>query len=83
MLHFNIGLNIDIMNYKYYFLFAWCLISVNACDLTKEPLDFLEANAYYDTAEKLESNLAAVYDKLGHRDLYGQWMNKVPRERIS
>lgn len=62
------------MNYKYYFLFALCLIGVNSCDLTKEPLDFLESNAYYDTAEKLENNLAAVYDKLGHRDLYGQWM---------
>ncbi|NGM62241.1 RagB/SusD family nutrient uptake outer membrane protein [Sphingobacterium sp. SGG-5] len=62
------------MKYRYYFLFALCLFSVSSCDLTKEPLDFLDAPAYYDTAEDLESNLAAVYDKLGHRDVYGQWM---------
>src|SRR5690606_22531473 len=64
------------MTFTYYLLLALFIFSVSSCKkiLNKEPLDFLEPEAYYDTAENLESHLAGVYDALGASGLYGNRM---------
>lgn len=64
------------MNYKYYFLLALLLINVSSCDkmLSENPRDFLDPKEYYNTAEKLESNLAGVYRVLQESALYGTRM---------
>ena len=57
-----------------YIVLVFLSLGAVSCDfLEKEPLDFLPPGKYYDTVEKLESNLAGVYDELASNNLYGFW----------
>lgn len=50
------------------------LLTAVSCDfLEKEPISFLPPEDYYDTEDKLESNLAGVYRELVSNNLYGFW----------
>lgn len=62
--------------YLFFTLGLFLLTGISSCKkiLDKNPIDFLETNSYYDSAEKLESALAGVYDEVGSQGLYGLWM---------
>jgi hypothetical protein len=65
------------MKYIRYFMIALLLVNVTSCKkiLDKEPLDFYADQAeYYNTPEKLESNLLGIYDVLQDGNLYGSQM---------
>ena len=48
------------------------ILSTSGCSkfLDPQPTDFVTPNNYYQTKEELNSALAAVYDLLGHNNLY-------------
>lgn len=62
--------------YLVFILILFVFTAISSCKkiLDKEPIDFLETDSYYDSAEKLESALAGVYDEVGSQGLYGLWM---------
>jgi hypothetical protein len=61
------------MKFKYYLLSALLLLSVSSCKkfLDREPQDFLDPEAYYETEAQLNYALNGIYDVLGNSSLYG------------
>lgn len=61
-------------NIKIYIVLLTIFTCAFSCDfLETEPLTFLGPDNYFDSEEKLESNLAGVYRSLASNDLYGFW----------
>lgn len=55
-------------------IFTACCISGCSKFLDRQPTDFVSPNQYYSSEEELNSALSAVYDILGHNNLYAYRM---------